>query len=69
MDTPPRAVAGYVRAARKAKRLQSRLQIAEARLEPLRRRTAIAMEQVRARRGRLTGGQLAWADRILRGDP
>jgi hypothetical protein len=61
-----RNVNGYVRAVRSFQVLDVRIQAKEAELEPLRRRLALALEATRARYGRLTGGQLAEAQRILK---
>ncbi len=60
-----RNVCGYVKAMRRYTRLRSRLQDRESALLPLRRKVEAMHAEVLLRRGRLTGSQLAEADRIL----
>jgi hypothetical protein len=63
-----RLVRGYVKAVRRHLDLKARLAVHDERLRPLRNKVAVASENVKRRYGRLNGGQIAAAERLLRED-
>lgn len=64
-DMRSRKVAGYVNAARRARRLRQRLDAKLDAIAPLRVKTERAEAEVAGRRGDLTGTQYAEAQRLL----
>ena len=67
MVSNSRKVNGYVKAFLRHQKLSARLQKAWGRLEPLKRKVDQANVACFERRGALTGGQLAEANKLLEG--
>lgn len=64
-----RKVRGYVKAELKRRKLDARYELKAAALRPLKFRLDVATADVARRKGRLSGGQMAAAERLLAQDP
>jgi hypothetical protein len=65
MNSKSRKVNGYVKAVLRYRKLQAKLDLKMAALNPLEAQTAHAKNDATARYGMLNGGQLAEANRML----